>query len=224
MKKYHIIIASLLIIVGNIANAQSSNSLVGQYLMSVQVKGKAKEADPMKTAIAITPNNELQALQADGEEPEAIAQLQFEKDKVHMQFIPFLGDMSGDYNINYQTHGAFVLDGEQREIRLLPFEPDEIGNQEMGIVGKWHLTENNKDISIEFQLPNVVRVIEKKDNLTLDEYFFWGAYPNGEDVFVTAVPFFNPFSGTLKQIQVKDNVLHFDYKGEHYAMPKAISN
>ncbi len=214
----------LIVAMGSMAKAQSSNSLVGQYLMSVQVKGKPKEADPMRTAIAITPNNELQALQADGEEPEPIAQLKFEKDKVHMQFIPFLEDMSGEYSINYQTHGAFVLDGEQREIMLLPFEPDEIANQEMGIVGKWHLKENNKDITIDFQLPNVVHVIQKEDNFTLDEYFFWGVYPNGEDIFVTAEPFFNPFSGTLKQIQVKDNTLHFEYKEEHYAMPKAIGN
>ncbi len=214
----------LIVAMGSMAKAQSSNRLVGQYLMSVQEKGKAKEVDPMKTAIAITPNDELQALQADGEEPEAIAQLQFEKDKVHMQFIPFLENMSGDYNINYQTHGAFVLDGEQREIMLLPFESDEITNQEMGIVGKWYLKENNKDITIDFQLPNVVHIIEKEDGFTLDEYCFWGAYPNGEDIFVTAVPIFNPFAGVLKQIQVKENTLHFDYKGKHYAMRKAIDN
>ncbi len=107
---------------------------------------------------------------------------------------------------------------------LLPFEPDEIANQEMGIVGKWCVKENNKDITIDFQLPNVVHIIEKEDGFTLDEYCFWGAYPNGEDIFITSVPVFNPFAGVLKQIQVQDDVLHFDYKGQHHTMHKFIDN
>ncbi len=192
---------------------------IGKYLMTIQEKGKETK-DAMMTAVEINKNNELIALQADGEEPEAIAQLQFSEDKINIQFIPFLADLSGDYKIKYKTHGVFSLNGTKKTITLFPFELDEIGNREMGIVGKWKLKGSKKNLTIDFQLPNKVRVTEKKGHLTLDEYYFWGVMPNGEDIFITASPFYNPFGGYLRQIQVKSKVLHFDYKGKHYVMSK----
>ncbi len=190
----------------------------GKYLITVYEKGKKKAPKLMLTAVEITQDNELVVLQAGGEDLESIAQLQFGKERVNVQFIPFLSDCSGNYKIQYETHGVFSFIGEKKEITLFPFESDEIGNREMGITGKWYCKEGDTEITLDFQLPNVVHIVEKQDGFTLDEYSFWGSLTNGEDIFITAVPLFNPFAGTLKQIYVKDNVLHFDYNGKHYAM------
>ncbi len=192
----------------------------GKYLLLIEDKEKNNEADAAMTAVEITKNNELVALQADGEEPEAIAQLQFGNGKVKMDFIEFLADCSGEYEIKYETHEVFSLYGTKKTITLHPFEINEIGNRDMGIVGKWYCREGDRDITLDFQLPNVVHIVEKQDGFTLDEYSFWGSVPSGEDIFITAVPIFNPFAGTLEQIHVKDNLLHFDYKGKHYKMKK----
>ncbi len=190
----------------------------GKYLITIYEKGKKKAPKLMPTATEITQKNELVVLQADGEEPEFIAQLQFGKEQVDMQFIPFLSDCSGTYKVRYETHEVFSFIGEKKEITLYPFEPDEIGNREMGITGKWYCKEGDMEITLDFQLPNVVHIVEKQGGFTLDEYSFWGGVPSGEDIFITAVPIFNPFAGTLEQIYVKDNVLHFDYNGKHYTM------
>ncbi len=114
----------------------------GKCLITIYAKGK-QNADLMLTAVKITNDNKLVALQADGEEPEIIADLQFSKKKVNMQFIPFLSDCSGDYKIQYETHGIFSFIGEKKEITVYPFEPDEIGNREMGITGKWYCKEGD---------------------------------------------------------------------------------
>ncbi len=193
----------------------------GKYLLTIYEKGEKKAPKLMLTAVEITNDNKsLVVLQADGEEPETIADLHFSKKKVNMQFIPFLSDCSGDYKIQYETHGVFSFIGEKKEITLCPFEPNEIGNREMGITGKWYCKKEDTEITLDFQLPNVVHIVEKQGGFTLDEYSFWGAVPSGEDIFITAVPIFNPFAGNLEQIHVQDNVLHFDYNGKHYVMTK----
>ncbi len=190
----------------------------GKYLITIYEKGKKKVPKLMLTAAEIKQNGELVVLQADGEAPEYIARLQFGKEQVNMQFIPALSDCSGTYKVRYETHEVFSFIGEKKEIFLSPFEPNEIGNREMGITGKWYCKEGNMEITLDFQLPNVVHIIEKQGGFTLDEYSFWGSVPNGEDIFITAVPIFNPFAGTLEQIHVKDNILHFDYNEKHYQM------
>ncbi len=195
----------------------------GKYLITIYEKGKEKASKLMLTAVEITQNSELVVLKADGEEPESIAQLQFGKGQVSIQFISFLADCSDNYKIKYETHGSFSLYGIKKTISLEPFEIDEIGNKEMRIVGKWHKKEGNKEITLDFQLPNVVHIVEKQDGFTLDEYSFWGCVPSGEDIFITAVPLFSPFAGVLEDIQVKGNLLHFDYKGKHYAMSKVVN-
>lgn len=196
----------------------------GKYLMMANKKGE-KEEFPTALPVNIS-KDKLSVIEIDEDnnnQTELIefAKIQYADSKINMTFSSIFKDLSDGYIVKKEDNG-YSLSGEKNEISLSYFKTDVDKNKKMGIVGKWVQNEGTK-LTLEFKLPNIVHLSEQsqsaEESFASDYYAFWGVYPNGKDIFITA-GLLNILSGNLKNVIIKDNILHFDYREKHYAMQR----
>ncbi len=217
MKQFTLIILAFLTICTP-SKAQNLSLPAGKYLV-LMTDFDDDEPDEGQMVMEINKDGILLALSPNKKQASTpLAQLSVKEEKINIEFIPFLEHLSGDFNIKHLSEKGFELKNDQASLLFSPFKTNEIGNTEMEIVGKWQIKKGNDELLLDFQLPNIVHIIKKEEYMKAEGDFFWVREGNGNNISITASLFSSPFAGILKQIQVKSNNLHFDYKGKHYKM------
>ncbi len=213
--KYGIIFISLILSLH--VKAESTNIPKGKYLMLIPTNN-----DKFKLPINVIGNNIMQVFFANGNEPITLAEQHNKGDKIILDFIPLLDSLSGAYNFMYLAKGCFKLYNKHKELLFFPFIEQEIAvhNKDIHIQGKWHIKNNDEELTLNFTMPNIVEISIKNKTTNKKDKCFWMSQINGEDVTISSSLYFNAFTGTLKQIYVSNNILHFDYNGKHYKMNK----
>ncbi len=200
--------------------AQEHSFPVGKYLV-LMTDFDDDKPDESKMVMELNKDGILLALSPNKKHSSTpLAQLTLKGEKINIEFIPLLEDLSGDFTIEYLSEKKNELKNSQGSLLFSPFSTNEIGKIEMEIAEKWCMKKGDDELVLNFQLPNVVHVIKKENYIKAEGDFFWVSKENDNDISITASLFSSPFAGTLKQIQVKNNNLHFDYKGKHYQMER----
>ncbi len=220
MKLFIYILALTNLMICSPIAAQKHSFPVGKYLV-LMTDFEDDEPDEGKMVMEINKDGILVALSPNKKQSATpLAQLSTKGEKINIEFIPFLEDLSGDFTLKHLSEKEFELKNKQGSLLFSPFKTNEIGSTEMEIAGKWQMKEGDNELLLDFQLPNVVHVIKKEKYMKAEGDFFWVNEENSSAITIAASLFSSPFSGTLKQIQVKSNNLHFDYKGKHYKMKR----
>ncbi len=215
----HILTFASLVICSPII-AQEQNLPVGKYLV-LMTDFDDDEPDDAKMVMEINKDGVLLALSPNkGQSATPLAQLAVKGEKINIEFVPLLENLSGDFTLTHLSEKEFELKNNQSSLLFTPFKTNEIGNMEMEIAGKWQMKEGDNELLLDFQLPNVVQVIKKEKYMEATGEFFWVSEENNENISITASLFSSVFAGKLEQIHIEDQVLHFFYKGKNYEMKR----
>lgn len=203
------------------SKAQQVTYSLGKYL--VQTKDAGKQENNEKMVMELMPNGVLSILLVNRKKPMIMAKLKpLSKTKIAVEFNPFFDKLSGDYTLKYLSKNRFKLYSELGEMLFFPFDEEKViaNNKAMNIEGTWHFKDNEEEITLTFSLPNQLHIQKKKKYSQKSGDVFWISQSNGKEITISASLFFNVFSGTLQQVKIKENQLHFTYKGKKYALQK----
>lgn len=205
----------------NTTKAQKNVCPQGKYLVEmIDAKTKASKG---KVLMKITEDDILYLLFANKRKPMPLAKMEtVGRNKIDMEFNPFLADLSGVYRLKYLPQNHFELSSDDSQMLFFPFYEEEVAesNKAMNVEGKWYMKNDEEELTFDFKLPNRVHIQHKKDYEQTSGDVFWATQVNGEDITISATLFFNTFSGTFKQVERKQNQLLFTYKGKRYKMLK----
>lgn len=202
---------------------QQGNLPAGKYLVLMQNANQPK--NEKKIPLQITSNGTLTVFFASKRKPMPLARVKSAKNnEFHLEFSPlFDSGLSGNYTLKHLPQNHFKLTSKNGEMLFFPFNEQEVAvnnKTKKDIVGKWRMKNNEEEIIFQFYLPNKLHIQKNEKYEQTASDVFWVSQVNGEAITVASSVFFSVFSGTLEQVKIKGNELHFTYKGKLYKMNK----
>lgn len=192
----------------------------GDYLLLINDVDN-KDTD-QKMPVRVRKDGILLILLANGDMM-PLAKMTDQQPKVNLEFMPLFEEFSGDFALEYLPQENFQLTNKKVEFLFFPFIKEEVtaNNKATEIAGKWIMKNEKETLVLDFKLPYTLHITQKEEYESTSGEVFWVSQINGEDITVTNALFFNKMAGTLKQVQVTNNVLHFYYKGKAYVLQRA---